>query len=259
MIAGMEKGARAYTVQQLADLAGVSVRTLHHYDQIGLLKPSGRTPAGYRLYRQPELLRLQQILFYKGLDVSLEAIRQILDNPAFDPVAALQEHRRKLEHEAERVTQLLHTIDKTILKLTENDMELSDAELYEGFTQEQAERYPREAREIYDPKLVEISEQRVRKMSKGEWQAVKAEGDALTRQLAELMDRDPGDPQVQQGIARHHAWIEQFYPASAELYRGLGQLYVENPEFTATYDRYRPGLAEFIRAGIEYYCDHSLA
>lgn len=258
-IVGMKMETKAYTVHQLADLAGISVRTLHHYDQINLLKPSARTASGYRLYRQAELLRLQQILFYKALDVPLGAIRQILDDPDFKPVAALQEHRRKLEQQAERIGKLLKTIDKTILKLTEAAMELTDEELYAGFTKEQAERYQREAREMYDPKLVELSEQRVRKMSKAEWQAVKTEGDALTRQLASLMDHEPGDPQVQQAIARHHAWIEIFYPASAELYRGLGQGYVENPEFTATYDRYRPGLALFIKAGIDYYCDHSLS
>jgi DNA-binding transcriptional MerR regulator len=255
----MQKNAITYTVHQLAELAGVSVRTLHHYDQIGLLNPSTYTSSGYRLYQEPELLRLQQILFYKELDFPLAQIKALLDRPGFDRVEALRQHRRSLEQRREQIAILLHTIDKTILKLTEANMELTDAELYEGFTQEQIERYKREVREKYDPKLVEESNRRVRKLSKTQWQAIKEEGDQVTRGLAGLTERDPGDPQVQALIARHHAWIENFYPCSSEIYRGLGQLYVEHPEFRATYDRYRPGLADFMQAAMNYFCENSLS
>jgi len=250
---------KAYSVSQLARMAGVSVRTLHHYDHVGLLKPSSRTAVGYRLYGEPDLLRLQQILFFKELDVPLNEIRDILDDPAFDPVRALENHRRWLQKRAERLTRLLKTIDKTIQKLTEVDMQLTDEELYAGFTQEQIERYQREARELYDPRMVEASERRVRQMSKAQWEAVKQEGGEVAQGLAGLMDRAPGDPQVQQIIARHHAWIEQFYPASAEIYRGLGQLYVEHAEFRAFYDRFRPGLADFMQAAMVHYAEHNLS
>jgi DNA-binding transcriptional MerR regulator len=249
---------KAYTVHELAELAGVSVRTLHHYDQIGLLQPDARTAAGYRLYRETELLRLQQILFYKELDFPLGQIKHILDRPGFDQIQALHDHRRRLQGRAEQLAQLLRTIDKTILKLTEVDMELTDAELYEGFTQEQIERYQREVREMYDPKLVEESNRRVRKMTKAQWNVVKQEGDQVTRKLAELSERAPGDPEVQEAVARHHAWIEHFYPCSSEIYRGLGQLYVEHPEFRATYDKYQLNLADFMQAAMNYYCDHTL-
>ena len=248
---------KAYTVRQVADMAGVSVRTLHHYDHIGLLTPSSRTEAGYRLYAEEDLLRLQQILFFKELDFPLGEIRSILDDPGFDQVAALQNHRRLLQKRAERLTSLLKTIDKTIRKLTEDDMTLTDAELYEGFSQEQVERYRREARERWGD-VVEESEGRVRAMSRAQWQAVKEEGDQVTRALAALMDRAPGDPEVQGYIARHHAWIEHFYPAPAEVYRGLGQGYVEHEEFRKFYDQYRPGLAGFMQAAMACYADHEL-
>ena len=145
----------AYTVSQVAKMAGISVRTLHHYDQIGLLKPADRTEAGYRLYREPELLRLQQILFFKELEMPLEEVRQILDDPGFDQVTALDHHRGMQQGRLERLARLLNTIDRTIDRLAEDDMTLTDEELYEGFTTEQIERYKREAREIYDPALVE--------------------------------------------------------------------------------------------------------
>ncbi len=133
---------------------------------------------------------------------------------------------------------------------------LTDAELYEGFSQEQIERYKREAREQYDPKLVEESERRARSMSKTQWQAVGEEGKDVTRRMAELMNRDPGDPEVQATIARHHAWIETFYPCSADVYRGLGQLYVEHPEFRAFYEAYAPNLADFMQAAMNTFADH---
>lgn len=252
---------KAYTVRQLARMAGVSVRTLHHYDHIDLLKPSARTAAGYRQYREPELLRLQQILFFKELDVPLDEIRGILDDPAFDPIRALQDHRQRLEKETARLNRLLNTIDRTLERLTEEEpqMKMTDEELYEGFTPEQVERYNREAQEMYDPELVRESWKRIRNMSKEQWQAVKDEGDQVTRLIAELADRAPGDPEVQGLIARHHAWIEHFYPASAEVYSGLGQGYASHPDFRATYDKYRPGLADFMQAAMAYYADHTLS
>ena len=248
----------AYTVSQLAKMAGVSVRTLHHYDHIGLLKPSGRTRAGYRLYGDTDLLRLQQILFFKELDIPLADVRQILDDPGFDQVAALGQHRQSLIGRIERLERLLKTIDKTLHRLTEGDVTLTDAELYEGFTTEQIERTKREARELYDPALVAESERRVKRMNRAEWDAVKAEGEALSTGLAALIERQPGDPEVQALIARHHAWIENFYPCSAEVYRGLGQLYVEHPKFRAHYESYRPGLADFMAKAMNVYADQVL-
>ena len=249
---------KVYTVSQLAKMAGVSVRTLHHYDHIGLLKPASRTSAGYRRYGEQELLRLQQILFFRELDFPLGEIRDILDDPAFDQVEALKNHRRLLQRRAERLARLLKTVDKTIQRLTEDDMGMTDEELYEGFTKEQIERYKREARERFDPALVQESERRVSKMSKAQWNALKQEGDDVTRQIAELADRSPGDPEVQGLIARHHAMIEQFYPASADVYRGLGQLYAEHAEFRKFYDKYRPGLSDFLKEAMAYYADHAL-
>ena len=250
---------KTHTVSQLAQIAGVSVRTLHHYDHIGLLKPSARSEAGYRLYAEPDLLRLQQILFFRELDVPLEEIRAALADPHFDQVQALRQHRRLLQGRAERLTALLATIDKTIQRLTEADMGMTDEELYAGFTKEQRERYQREAREKYDPALVAESERRVKKMSRAQWQAIGAEGEAVTAGLAALTDRAPGDADAQALIARHHAWIENFYPCSAEVYARLGQLYVQHPEFRAFYEKRHAGLADFMAAAMAYYAEHTLS
>ena len=139
-------------------------------------------------------------------------------------------------------------------------MEMTDEELYEGFTKEQITAIQREVREKYDPAIVKESQERVRKMSKAQWQAMKKDGDEIPRALAALMDSNakPDSAPVQQLIARHHAWIGRFYTVSPEMYRGLGQMYVEDARFRANYDKYRPGLADFMCAAMEYYCDHTL-
>lgn len=248
-----------YAVRHLAILAGVSVRTLHHYDQIGLLKPTSRTAAGYRQYGEKDLLRLQQILFFKELDVPLSEIQAILDRPGFDQIEALQDHKVLLAQRADRLTRLLKTIEATIDKLSEAKMSLTDADLYEGFSQEQIDRYKQEARQRYDVKVVEESEQRVRNMSKDQWAAIKAEGDAITRELAGLMDKPIANRLVQQAIGRHYAWVGHFYTVTPEIFRGLGQGYAEHPEFRATYDKYRTDMADFMQAAMTYYCDHTLA
>jgi DNA-binding transcriptional MerR regulator len=253
-----EADVKSYTVSQVARMAGVTIRTLHHYDQIGLLSPAARTEAGYRLYQEPDLLRLQQILFFKELDMPLAEVRQILDDPSFDQVTALEHHRQLLQQQMERLTRLLNTIDKTIEGLTEVDMTLTDEELYGGFSTEQIERYKREARQMWGTQVVEESERKVKKLSREQWKAVGAEGEAVTVALAAVADRDPSDDQVQALIARHHAWIEHFYPCSAGRYRGLAQLYVEHPEFRAFYEKYRPGLADFMAEAMNHYADEVL-
>ncbi len=248
----------SYTVKQLGKLAGVSARTLHFYDEIGLLRPATRTASGYRLYGERELLILQQIMFFRQLDVPLEDIGRILADPNFDQARALRRHRELLEAQAARLDQLIATIDKT-LHMLEGTMTLSDAELYEGFSQEQIERYKRESREAYGVEVVEESERRAKGMSKGQWQAVKDEGDAVTRELAGLMDRPVDDPEVQALIGRHYKWVSTFWTPDAAAYTGLGQLYTDNPEFRANYDKYAVGLADFLREAMAYYAEHELA
>ncbi len=248
----------AYTVRKLAEMAGITVRTLHHYDEIGVLSPRTRTAAGYRLYGEADLLRLQQILFFRELGFPLEQIRDIIEDPHFDRVRALERHRAMLELERARLSRLLGTIEKTIAKLTEDNMGITDEELWDGFSQEQIERYKRESREAYGVEVVEESERRAKGMSKGQWQAVKDEGDAVTRGLAALMDRPVDDPEVQALIGRHYRWVCTFWTPDAEAYKGLGELYTDNPEFTANYDKYAAGLAGFMQEAMRYYAEHTL-
>ncbi|MCJ7550616.1 MAG: TipAS antibiotic-recognition domain-containing protein [Anaerolineae bacterium] len=134
-------------------------------------------------------------------------------------------------------------------------MNLTDEELYEGFTKEQAERYQREAAERYDPAAVAESSRRIRKLSKAQWQALKDQGNIVTQAIADAMGMGPQDPYVQTLIAQHVAWIGNFYTVTSQIYRGLAQLYVKNDEFRATYEQVAPGLAEFLSKAMIRYAD----
>lgn len=248
---------KTYTIGELAHLAGVSVRMLRHYDQIGLLQPGGRDPSNdYRQYDYDDLLRLQQILFFRELDVPLKQIKRILDDPELDRVHLLRQHHQSLALQIERLQKLQGTVTKTITNLEEEGtMPLTDQELYEGFDRETMERYQKEVREQYDPTTVELADRNVRKMSKTQWSAVKEEGQAIAESLAALMDRSPDDPAVQALAARQHAWLEHFFPVSAERFRSLASLYTTNPEFRSFYDAFAPGLADFLKQAMEHYAD----
>lgn len=249
---------KVYSVSKLAELAGVSVRTLHHYDDIGLLKPSFRSDAGYRKYQRADLLRLQQILFYRELDFTLSDIKDVLDNPDYDEIQALVKHRHSIEKRIARLSHLLETLDKTLAHYREGAMKLTDEELYKGFSKEQIERYHKEVDDKFGPGTVQASRERIGKLSKKQWRAVKEEGDAIALEMAELMELPPESPEVQKLVRRHHAWIENFWSPNAETYKGLGREYAENPEFRAFYDKYKSGLADFFCAAMEYYAGTEL-
>lgn len=236
----------SYTVSRLARMAGVSVRTLHHYDRVGLLKPTGRSEAGYRLYGEKDLLRLQQVLFYRELDVPLRRIREILDAPTFDAAAALAEHRALLETRGRRIARLIETIDRTTARLRGETTMLSDEELYEGFPKEKVEAWNAEAAERWGDTYRQ-SNRRVRSWSKERLAEVRAEGERITGEMASLMDRGPSDPRVQELAAAFYRHLHRFYDPTPEMFAGLGRLYVEHPDFRERYEAIRPGLAEFLR------------
>lgn len=253
-----------YSVKKLAKLAGVSVRTLHLYDQIGLLKPSARTEAKYRLYGERELLRLQQILFYKELDFPLQAICQILDDPNFDLSQALENHKVALQARRERIATLLTTIDKTIAQLKGETM-LTHEELYEGLPKENAQVYRQGAIDKYGKKEVERSENYLRSLGKAEFEQLKAAQQAIAQQLVLLISQDPASTVVQAQIALHYQNIRQFWGTAhspdkqAEAYKGLGQLYVADERFTMVNKLPNPAYALFLSKAMSHFADTQLS
>ncbi len=258
-----DKSMKNYSVKKLSALAGVSIRTLHIYDQTGLLKPVFRTEAGYRMYGEKELLRLQQILFYKELDFSLQEICNILDDPDFDLIQALESHKRALYARKQRIDTLLETLDKTIIKLKENKI-MNHEELYEGLPKEKAEAYRNEAIEKWGSEKVEHSEKTLKKMGKEGLKALVKESEAIREALASLIHHNPEGAEVQFQIERHYQNIRKFWgtagssDAQAEAYAGLGQLYVDDPRYTEVNGQTNPEFALFMSKAMRFFADTRL-
>lgn len=252
-----------YPVKKLARLAGVSVRTLHLYDELGLLKPHSRTGAGYRLYGEQELLRLQQILFYRELDVPLQQIGEIIDDPEFDVVTALHRHKKELQERRNRIGVLLKTLDKTIDALKQKTM-LNHDELYEGLPKEKAKAWREEAVAKFGKETVEKSESALRKLSKADYQQLGADQKAITDRLFELQNEDPESAAVQEEIARHYKNIRRFWGTAnepdkqAEAYAGLGQLYVNDERYTMRDEKPQPAFAQFLAKAMAYFAETQL-
>jgi len=248
-----------HTVSQLAKLSRTSVRTLHHYDAIGLLKPATVGENGYRYYGRTELLRLQQILIHREFGVALSDIPALLDAEDPDRLTALREQRARLEQEADRYRRLARTIDRTIAEL-EGRQTIMDKQLYEGFSPEKQagfeawiiEKYGEQARE-----RIEVGRESMAAMSPDQRQAWMAEVAGLEGDLARAMDEGfaPGDPGLDPILAAHHAWVGRSWkvPPTAEAYTELGVLYSTNPEFRARYEAIRPGLAEWMAEAMAAY------
>lgn len=247
----------SYTVQKLATIAGISVRALHHYDHVGLLKPSRVESNGYRYYEANELLKLQQILFFRELDFSLADIKRILSSPSFDMRAALRDQRKLIELKKNRLSRLVKTIDKTIKKINK-EIIMDDKELYGNFSKEEMEKYTEEARQKWGTTTAfKQSQERVRNMGKDGLKKVLEASDKLTAEIAEAMTSglDPKSEQAQKLIAQHYAGLRAFYEPNLEIYRGLANTYIADERFKAHYENVAKGLAEFMHDTMIVYCN----
>jgi MerR family transcriptional regulator, thiopeptide resistance regulator len=245
-----------YTVKELAGLAGISVRTLHYYDEIGLLKPGFRSANGYRQYREEAAVRLQQIMFFRELDFSLDEIKIILSRPDFNVLEALQSQKGLLSKRAERINELLDTVNRTIRKLKgETSMDIK--EYYQGFSEEKIEKYREEVRRRWGENALRDSEERINKMGKDSFTTLQAEGGRIFQAISDNISSGYDSKFIQEQIVRWRQWLENFYHYSDEAVLGLGREYSQNPEFAKFFAKYHKDLAGFLTKAIEYYCSHS--
>jgi DNA-binding transcriptional MerR regulator len=244
----------AYSVKELANLASISVRTLHYYDEIGLLPPSNVGNNGYRQYDTRSVIRLQQILFYKELGLSLKKIKAMLDRPGFDTLAALEGHKEDLEQKAGRMLELLDTIDNTIKHL-KGEHTMSDADLFKGFDEAQQAEYEKEvvARWGADNPAYKQSKQRWGSYSDERKGEILGEMQAITLGLVNLIGKDPTDPAVQELVEQQHRWVNYFWDCNLKQFEALGQGYATDPKFSAMYQGYHPELPEFLYKAIQHY------
>ncbi len=239
-----------FTVGDLARLTGVTVRALHHYDELGLVVPSQRSAAGYRLYGDADILRLQQVLLFRELGLPLDAIAAVLDDPNYDPIDALRRHREVLVAKRARLDAMLVALDAAISTSNRGKtMQPEDVKtLFDGFD---PETYADEAQQRWgETDSFKESARRAKRYGKPEWEQIKREADAIYTQLAQLMTAGaaPTDPSVAEHVEAHRAHIDRwFYPCSRAMHAKLGEMYVADPRFTANIDRYGAGLAKFMR------------
>ena len=243
-----------YTIKEIADLAGVTTRTLRYYDQLGLLIPSEIGENGYRYYDHNCLLRLQQVMYFRELDVPLKEIQTILSRPDFQLLPALENHRDALKDQVKRINKLLETLGKTISSL-QGDGNMSEKEYFEGFDETQ---YEDETRERWGgtPQYAE-SQRKWASYSKDQQEEIKEEGGRISfRMVTENPDMSPGDSDVQTAVGEYYAYLNKyFYSCEVEFLRGLADMWVQDPRFAVNYERIREGGAAFVREAVHIYCD----
>ncbi len=260
---------KTYQIKQVAQMAGVSVRTLHHYDQIGLLCPAFVGDNGYRYYSRDELMRLQEILFFKGMGVGLSEIAQILEKPDHERAQMLKKHKTRLEQDQRRQLQLIKTIERSIDELNGvKKMNVND--LYKGFSKEKQANYEKELIDIRGPAIaIEIDEAK----KKLKVDAAGGEDQLIAQRMAELADIEGEIVLALQGgvsaesddldtiIGRHHNWVSQWWKKQPDqaAYIGLSQMYESHPDFVARYEALAPGLTAYLAKAMVAFAHRQLS
>ncbi len=250
----------SYTVKKLAQLSGVTVRTLHHYDKIGLLKPAHVGENNYRYYGEQQALLLQQILFYRELGFSLTDIQRIVADKDFDNVEALLSHRKALVGDLDRIHDLVKTIDKTIAHI-KGIQTMKLEEIFEGFTDEKQRMYEDFLIDNgVDQKEIENVRHKVKHWGEDKWLDNKQQADQMYKDLAQALDQglEPSDAAVQTLIQKHYDLTKEFWTPNHDTYIGLSQFYGSHPDFVTYYEAIHPKLLPFLTQAMKVYASNHL-
>jgi DNA-binding transcriptional MerR regulator len=241
-----------FTVKQLSRLANVTPRTLHYYDQIGLLKPSQVAENGYRYYSEEALLRLQQILLYRELDLPLQRIQAILQRGDFEATQALESHKEQLRRRIAHLERLIGTVDDTILYL-KGQKEMSEKQLFAAFSDEEQAEMEKEALELYDPEIVKASTAKWKRYSAQEKKRIFAEGNAVYVDFVKAIPKGAASSEAQTCVQRWRKHMDFFWtPNEAQLLE-LAKGYNDDPRFKANFDKIDPRLAAFVLEAVKVY------
>lgn len=248
-----------YTISALAKLAGVSTRTLRYYDEIGLLNSKDLTDSGYRIYGTQEVDKLQQILFYREMGVSLEDIKSIMTAPTFKRLEALETHLEALLKKRSQVNTMIANVQKTIAS-EKGETIMTDEEKFEGLKekliQENEQKFGSEVRSLYGKDAIEASNAKFKNMSQAQYARMQTLEEELDKTLkAALQTKDPAGELAQKACALHKQWLMCTWDSySPQAHKGLAQMYVDDSRFTAHYEKIGPGCAKFLRDAIMNYC-----
>lgn len=244
-------------VKEVAELVGVSVRTLHHYDQIGLLTPKEITDSGYRLYSEENLETLQQILFFKELGFTLKEIKKIINSPLFNRQEALILQRKMLIEKRKKVDKMIETIDKTIKHMA-GEIQMTNEERFEGINVG-FNQFEEEARRRWGNQSIDEINAKLKGMSKDEQNDLSDRWDMIFNKLACLRDQSPESQEVQATIKQWYDFLnENFSKYSLDAFYGLGQLYINDERFTKNIDQYGEGLAKLMSEAMEVFTNNQI-
>lgn len=240
--------------KEVADLTGVSVRTLHHYDDIGLLSPERNKDNGYRDYSEKDLDQLQQILFFRECGFPLNKIEELLHSSNFNREEAFNLQKKYLLHEKKRIETMLDTLDKTMRSM-KGEITMSQKEKFSGFDMTN-NPYEEEARRRWGDKAVDQSKNYMASLSKQEQEATAKEMDDLFSELAAIRNEAPGSDTAQRAIDKLYRYLNHFgYQYTPEAFSGLGQMYITDTRFTRNIDQYGEGLSKFLAEAMRIYAD----
>jgi len=250
-----------YTINKLAQLAGVSTRTLRYYNEIGLLEPSHIKENGYRIYGQAQINKLQQIMLYRELRMPLEGIKKIICDDSFNPDIALEEHLRSLLTKKMQLDQLIANVQKTIAS-NKGEITMENKEKFEGFKKQLVEnnekQYGTEIREKYGDDAINTSNAKIKGMSQDQYTAIERVTEALNEALKLAVEtNNPASEQAQIACELHKEWLCYFWEDGVynkEAHLSLAEMYVADERFTAYYEKIAPGCAVFLKASLEIYC-----
>lgn len=229
------------------------MRTLHHYDEIGLLIPEGITESGYRVYSEENLEDLQQILFFKELGFSLNKIKEIINSPSFDRQEALEVQHKMLLDKRSQLDRMISTIEKTI-QHSKGEIEMTNKEKFEGFDFSH-NPYEKEARKLWGNKAVDESNSKIAKMSELERKEFVDRFNAIYKNLATMRHLPADSAEVQAAIKEWYLFLNEIGNYSLEAFKSLGQMYVDDVRFTDSIDKYGEGLAKLMCDAMAVYAD----
>ena len=256
----------SFSIHEAAELAGITVRTLHHYDAIGLLQPARSSAKAYRMYSFEDMERLQEILILKELQFTLSDIRELINNREKSRLEALSAQKQLLIEKQKRLTTILNTLDKTIERLQTHqgeectmNTEESLHDMFDGFSMEEIEEHQKKYREETQAAYGNTgayaeSTRRTASYTKADWKNIQAEAHSIYTQLQKLMNLSPGAPEVQACVALWQEHITtHYYPCTREILKGLGEIYSSDSRFSKNIDKTAPGLAQFLSDAILIY------
>lgn len=249
-----EEADRALSIKDVARLMGTTTRTLRWYDTVGLVVAERDRCSGYRVYRQEHLKRLQQVVFLRELDFSLEKINGILADPGFDRQQALHAQIDALKKKRARFDQMIRTLELT-LREERGEYVMGNHERFKGFDFSH-NPHEAEARKRWGDKQVDAANDRLGSLAEQEKQDFAVEMEKNFSELACLIGTDPASPEVQEAIGRWHVLLQRMGTYTPSMFANLGRMYVEDPRFTETLDHHGEGLARLMRDAMIIWAEH---